>query len=79
MLHVQVKGDIGSDPSWWINAIKDKLSAATELGWQIRALGEQPGPGCLAPIADAEGTWDGGVMITTTTPAAITARPPLSR
>ena len=68
MIQVQIKGDITQDPTWWTTRIRDKLNSETGAGWQVGALGEQPGPRCLAPTPDADGLWDGGVMISATTP-----------
>ena len=72
-IHVQFKGDITGDPSVWMQHLKQKIDAATGASWALDPMGAQPAPGHIAPVADAAGAWDGGLLVAAADPA-MTAR-----
>ena len=68
-IHVQIQGDIGSDPAPWMAHLLSKVTAATPGAWTSVSMGTEPQVYQLAPIPCPDGHWDGGVLVIAPTPA----------
>ncbi|CAK0813390.1 unnamed protein product, partial [Prorocentrum cordatum] len=68
-IHVQIKGDTGTDPTSILDLLLQKIRACTGGIWSATDLGVHPRPGQIAPVAGARGEWDGGFIVEAATPA----------
>ena len=67
-IHIQVKGDAGTDPNRIMHQLLQKLTQCSGIQWSAAAAGEIPRPGQLAPVSGQGGGWDGGFVAETSNP-----------
>ena len=69
-VHLQVRGDSGTDPAPWIQWVAERAVAMlpTAGQWTRGEMGVAPALRQITPVAGIQSSWDGGLILNAATP-----------
>ena len=70
-VHLQIQGDTSTDHTETAKIVVARLTDQLQETWTVAALGAMPRPRELAPIAGADGSWDGAFLLEATDPTHV--------